>query len=526
MSEYIDRILRQVEEMMWEDIEPPAIPPDSEYAIDHDSFDTITWKGLNAGSKAVAKSTESFAEQFDAPGERAFEDLFNLFYKADPRLTGAGQMLPEFKANHQLLSEFVDSEEVKQLRAFTVLDDYYAGSAMLEMEQQLRDALERVTEAQEKVNQAQQDAQQAREDLQQAADEASAGGGGDGQDLQEKLDAAQAAKEALDAAQQEADNTAQSAGQDLRHGAEQAKKDQKEADAQCATYGYGPGDLQQMDFDERRELSKRLHSGKVKRLADLVGQWRLKARAMRRQRVKHEPGEVNDYELGQDLTRITSTERDALAVPELQEQFWLRFAKYELMLEIPHGTEKAGQGPIIVMCDESMSMDTALDVRGNTREAWSKALTLALVGQARKEKRDFTYIGFDSSIVFEGFYPKGKIGLRQLIEFVEHFGGGGTAFMPPLQRAFTLIQEAERAGRNKADIVFITDGDGALDAEFAQEFRDGLTRQGAACYAIQVGNDSDARKVATKLAMLTDKVMFIDRLNANPEGVSQLFRNI
>ena len=35
-----------------------------------------------------------------------------------------------------------------------------------------------------------------------------------------------------------------------------------------------------------------------------------------------------------------------MAIPEFEEMFWLRYVKHELLLKKPHGSEKAGQGPI------------------------------------------------------------------------------------------------------------------------------------------------------------------------------------
>jgi uncharacterized protein with von Willebrand factor type A (vWA) domain len=307
--------------------------------------------------------------------------------------------------------------------------------------------------------------------------------------------------------------------------AQQASETQDELKEEGETaqmFGLSPGDLRNMDFEERRELAKKLHRTRMAKIAKLVGAFRTYGDAERRRKIRHAPSEIHDYVLGDDLDRLTTEELQNLSTPELEDQFWIRWANHELLVTDVRGEEKAGHGPIVVVCDESYSMASALDGAGNTREAWSKAVALSLADQAKRAGRDFTYIGFASSgELYQHHFPKGRGEVENLIDFVSHFYGGGTSFTAPLRAALELVDKAGKKGESQPDIVFITDGDGAIDEQFREDWHKRLKAIDARCYGIQVGDEG-----ASIIKTIAHKTMQIDRLTATPEGLRDLFRQI
>lgn len=516
MSSMRDRLMAEIEEWLWGEQAPPAPEPTSEHTVIHDTFDEMTWEFLKGTAKQVGRAARDF-EGFFETGGQALQDLFHELYQADPRMLGISEMLREFRGNHHVIEAFAESEEVRDLRKLTFLDDFQSGFALLSMEQALYDALDRMQKAKE----AQDAAQEAAQGAAQALSDAVAQGLSD-EALQQALDDAQTASAAAQEAVAETAQTQVEIGLEVGQAALEAADEIQTANETMNTYGYGPNDLRRMSFDRRRELVERLQKGRMAKLAKMLGGWKPVARAQRRKRVKHEPGEVFDFELSNNLKKLAASELGNLAMDETEDLFWLRWVQHGLLTKKTRGDVKAGRGPVIVVCDESQSMTSVLDADNNTREMWSKAVALCLAEQAKRESRDFTYIGFTSQVCYEDTFPKGKIPFERLVEFVEHFGNGSTAFGPPLQRALQLLEESEKRNEARPDIVFITDGEGTVPAGFIDTWKATLKALEATCFAIKVGDDRPVKV----LGELTDRVIYISRLNANPEGVSELFRTI
>jgi uncharacterized protein with von Willebrand factor type A (vWA) domain len=120
-----------------------------------------------------------------------------------------------------------------------------------------------------------------------------------------------------------------------------------------------------------------------------------------------------------------------------------------------------GRGPMIVMTDTSGSMD-------GKAEEWSKALSLAMLEIAQKQKRAYAYIGFDHEVrdVYE--IPFGALKPDMVFDIAEKFSGGGTDFEKPLRRGLEIMKNQKF---KKGDILFITDGSANLSDSFLKEFK-------------------------------------------------------
>ena len=452
----------------WDEIEEPEarVVRDGKYAIKHDTLDRLDWNVLVSNNETLYQHMQDLAKDFPTSPE-AYEDLYNILHQTLPRPSDPETILDEYAPQWAMLQGISQSDAVALLRTRTVLDDYYTGFALIKLKEDIRKAFE---------------------DLQKSMAAASSAA----------ASAAKAEKDLVNRIIQEVTKELSSINGEL--------KDQDDA---AASYGIDPGELQHMNFDERLELMKKLQASRIRNLAGLVGAFRASAKATRKARLHGPLSRPSNVTLGRDLERLTPSELTRLAVPELEDDFWLRYAKGTLMIHESDPLQSADRGPIIVVCDESSSMRQTVGSTGKTREAWSKAVALALADQARKEKRDFTYIGFASaSQIWERSFRRGRISPHDLVEFTSHFLNGGTSYEGPLRSAMEHVKAAHGRTSGHPDIVFITDDECQVSEEFVQEWKSARELTGTKCYGILVG----VQGYRNNMRDLTDECISVSRL--------------
>lgn len=519
-------------------------PPTATDAIPHDRFDAACWDEVRADVPAIDQTITELSTKHDYVEDFA-RDTFNLVVKGDPTVRDAADMAATHVPNRTMVDNFARTPEVQQLRSLTANDPYAAAMAFVSMQSKITQAAESMSEARERAKeaeQARQEAEQARQDAEQALAQAQAQEAAVGPDdveaAHEAALAAEAAQEAAEQAQgcalgaeqarEAAQASAESAAAGQRAGVRRAAKEAtEEAEAEQAlmdAFGVEPGEVQRMSFAERAAMAERLRSNRMSEYTSLIGQFKTMAAAQQRRRVAHAADEIVGVTLGDDLQRLTMGELVNMATPELEDDFWLRYAQRELVVYDLAGTEKLGQGPIVVVCDESGSMNKPLNGEsGATREAWSKALSLALLDQARRQGRDFTYIGFSNAEQqYSLTFPRGRGPVNDVLTLCEHFFGGGTDYDPPLRMALDVVEAAESARSPKPDIVFITDERaGALSQDFMARWHAVKARLSTRCFGVAM-----VPTVNGALQAIADDVRVITDLTADPRHVADVFRMI
>lgn len=98
---------------------------------------------------------------------------------------------------------------------------------------------------------------------------------------------------------------------------------------------------------------------------------------------------------------------------------------------------------------------------------------MALLEVAIYQKRSFYCIHFDHTSdpkkLHTNEFPKDSpYNIMEVIDMAEYFTGGGTVFEPALEQARNVINNDDLY--NKADIVFITDGESAIGNDWAKNF--------------------------------------------------------
>lgn len=510
MSDYLEKLIAKAHGSLWDD--PVTVRArDEEHGIRRDSFDKAQWAYALDRMPVLTNQVKHLEDDFPT-SPAAYEDLYNSLLQGDPRPTDDEIVIERFLPQAYLMRALAESTEFKVLRKETKFDEFSTTLAMLTMKKKMRQAFETL----QSILDAQQEAQDALAEALQAAQGALQSGEGDS-DATETLEKALAGVgEAQDAAE-DATETAvailQTAGKDA---GDKISEDRRTAES----FGVSPGHLQRMSFDERRALADSLDTDKVREVADLIGAWRESARQERQRSFVHRPEEVVDYELGDDLSRLASSELVNLAMPELQDLFLLRMVKHELVIRETRSIDSTDGGPILFVSDESGTMGA--DLNGHTREAWSKGVGLALLDHAEHQKRDFIYIGYaGTGQVWVKAFPKGERTPEEVVDFVTHFYNGGTVFQPALRQAMTFVQGYQHSDRGRPDIVFATDGCFSVPEEFMEFWQEARVEHNVKCYGIQVGGSpsKDLRK-------LVDMCMQVDALNGDPDGVRNLFRTI
>lgn len=169
-----------------------------------------------------------------------------------------------------------------------------------------------------------------------------------------------------------------------------------------------------------------------------------------------------------------------------------------------------GKGPVIVLRDESDSMDQdgmVIDGKGCTLHQAALSFEVALATIMNKEKRDLVSIAWSAGDTRQ--YTYGEKGMD------EHWGafiGGGTRIEPALKMAMEVASGYVRG----ADVLVITDGDLQMDprsashiwdqqnVEMLQEFR----ARGGRVWAIVI--NPKAQDVSHKLGWMDGHVTIAD----------------
>jgi uncharacterized protein with von Willebrand factor type A (vWA) domain len=537
---FLDTLVARTKSLFGEGVKPTR-----EQAVEADRFDQAYWKDVRHNVKPIDRLVTELSNKHDYV-ENFMEDLFHAAYKADPKTYDVDEMKPTHVPNQAMVKAIQELPQFQQLRTNTRGDEYGSAMAMLSMSETIKQIQAQTKEAKERAKEQEQAEQEAQE-AQDAAQEALAGcqgpqpdpngepggpGQGNGQQHAEQLvqaaeQASQAAANARSQSQAATEQAVAGMKAQVKAAIEQAQQEGDEEQALCSAFGVDDGELQKMSFEERQKLGEKLRNNRLAKFHKLLGQFKMIQQAESRRKIMHATDEVVGVKLGDDLTRMIPAEMLNLASPELEADFWMRYANKEILQYDLRGSEKMGQGPVICVVDESGSMG-ATDVAGGTREAWSKALALALCDQARQKNRDFHYIGFSSSrqqITIS--FPGGVAPIAKVIEMTEHFWAGGTEYEAPLKLALKMVEDHYdknvMTSKGKPDVVFVSDDEyGSMDEDFMREWQRVKDKISLRCFGIAIGCGFSGA-----MAQISDNVRAIqDLVDSDPKAMADLFRTI
>lgn len=184
-----------------------------------------------------------------------------------------------------------------------------------------------------------------------------------------------------------------------------------------------------------------------------------------------------------DPGRFAGTVWQSFAARDTETLFWRDWACTGVRGAVPTETSAA---PLVVLCDESGSMQLLLDA-AHTRRAWALAAVIACA-EMTDGRRDMVYVGFaGAGACWHQPLPAAdrRARARGLRRVCAHLFGGGTSFEDPIATALPMLRPGAR-------VLVLSDGEGAFDdPALAERWRAGLVASGARCWGVRIGGDDD-----------------------------------
>ena len=266
-------------------------------------------------------------------------------------------------------------------------------------------------------------------------------------------------------------------------------------------------------------MARRLSSHHLSEFIAQLGRWKAMPKSNFARSVIAARDEVYDVELSGNLSDVIASEFAHLGSDIGQLDFLTRLSDNQLIVRKYRGDERMGQGPIICLVDTSASMKSK-DRHGSTRELFAKGTALAMLDQARAEKRDFVGIIFaaDKTATVVYRFPKGQGDIDQVLEFTSKFLGGGTDYERPLNLAMDLLEETEL---QDGDLVLLTDDECKVSDEWLVGFKARKDKKNTRLWGLALG----LKQPGSTLESLADNVRSIEDFT-DPSQVADMVRTI
>jgi uncharacterized protein with von Willebrand factor type A (vWA) domain len=215
----------------------------------------------------------------------------------------------------------------------------------------------------------------------------------------------------------------------------------------------------------------------VMRVAELAGRMYADMKGSAANKVERMVGELYSVEQGDDLSRVLPAEKAALGDVDRELEFYSKLSARKLAQYSVRGTGKVARGDIVVLIDESDSMQERVP-GGLTRNDWAKSAAIALARVAKEQKRRMVVIHYSTSIEVQPFNPSSS---DDVVQMVTTFLTGGTRIGSALAEAARQIGDMPNA-----DAILVTDG---IDGEtYAIEQAIGqLWKKDARLFTIAIG---------------------------------------
>lgn len=246
--------------------------------------------------------------------------------------------------------------------------------------------------------------------------------------------------------------------------------------------GMGAGGAgSKLDPAKVAEAFKRVRNNpRLRKICEVAGRYRRVAQSKQRMKVSHGQDETVGVELGGDLSRILPAELVKLDVPDLELDMLRRLAERQAQCRELGGVEPVGKGPIIVVVDESGSMDGEKVIQ-------AKALALGLAWVARSQNRWCALVAYSGETGERLLpLPPGRWDELALCEWLAAFLSGGSNLDVPV---FEMpgYYASLGAPRGKTDVLFITDAICRIPANGVESFNAWKREVGAKVTGLIVG---------------------------------------
>lgn len=497
--------------------------PKNTFWIANDAYDRRVWNHLRTESSSL-REVEAKGSLLLPHFGSLLQDIFCLMFKYNINYLESVAVLPSALLNQQFLHGIHTGAQYEYLREQTLLNEAHAGLATLILGERLLGLIREEKFLTRRDIRDLWDIHKQEEIVEQKIEEYDAA-----DDISEDQ-LSDDGKKSLAKAKERMGSEIQGAEALLRHKTRQLKEDLQRYDTQlktrlqaeaikvaqeledtteeAQTWGDTIGTGSRTPPGQKLELGRRLAGNeKLKKLARMVGRMKFHAQALRKKVFERSSEELLEVEQGDALHRLLPHELITLHHPLLRKDFYRRFLDQELIQYSLRGVEEKGKGPMIVCLDGSSSMS-------GDKEVWAKAVTLTLLELARKQRRRFRSICFSSAetplqILEMNPRERYEVDTKTIMDLAEYFPGGGTDFQKPLDAALDCLRQSRF---KKGDVVFITDGECQVDAEWAENFRREKDQLGFSLFSILI--DMGPASLGT-LKEFSDRISTIKQLTGD-----------
>jgi uncharacterized protein with von Willebrand factor type A (vWA) domain len=278
----------------------------------------------------------------------------------------------------------------------------------------------------------------------------------------------------------------------------------------AAALGLGPGSPGSNDAKAIADLFRRVRSDPaLQRICELAGRFRRVAQSRQRRKTLHGLDEVVGVEPGGDLARLLPHELAKLAVPELELETLRRLVERQTLCRDDQASEPVGQGPILVVVDESGSM-------AGEPVHTAKALALALAWLARRQNRWCALIAYSGDSGERLLpLPPGRWNETALADWLSEFLGHGSDLDVPI-RELPRMSADLRAPAGVTDVILVTDAQVRIPGSLRTPFLAWKTAAQVRVQALVLGADPG------DLAAVADEVHRVDRLDPASDAVGRV----
>lgn len=235
----------------------------------------------------------------------------------------------------------------------------------------------------------------------------------------------------------------------------------------------------------------------LRKLMAMAGRMRTLCQSLQRTKTLHGSDDTVGVELSGDVARLVPSELAQLScgIEELELLALDRVARRQALSRQYRGLERLGQGPIVVVVDESGSMH-------GTPVMTAKAIALALAWLARRQRRWIALIGYTGGRKGMSGYNRiafapGKVDQSALLDWLTHFYSGGSDRDIPVKELPADWPALKQLGlpAGKTDVIMMTDAIAHVPAEMQATYRRWAKEEQARTYGICIGQ-SDAGDLA------------------------------
>jgi uncharacterized protein with von Willebrand factor type A (vWA) domain len=455
---------------------PEQEAPAFENVIRADRFDHESYaRALSLPGNELGKTRLSRPDLPTFPP--LIEDLFLTFKKTGIRFVKPDDLTDDYQLNREALEAVVETPEHESVRASgTVGDEYLSGIATQAVATELAKRLEQAFAKQ----------QQHQRELEELARLIASGAELD--DIQQFADehGIDDPDSVTDQAADLKDDLVDELRWAMRAGLKRAMAEVEDAGAaMMLARGWGSqqgGGASAQDPKVLAALSALLRQNPF--VLEVLKQLGRYQRVMQASQKAKAEGRIKPVgvELGDDVSSVVVDELALLADEQLEDVFFYKLATKSLTQLKREALEPLGEGPIVVVVDESGSMM-------GSRRMWASSVVLCMIQLAQSRNRALRVIHMGTprdGLVIDDFVKASKPDTpERIIRCVNHFFGGGTDFDYWVDDAIAPIARADpRLG--KADVTLITDGDCRPSESTIQKWQKAKEQYGFRCFAVSI----------------------------------------